>query len=435
MTAAVREHRIIGGSSAERAGMTAQEWTGVQRKARADANEQLAGIWAPQAGTRVIHTCNGEGVVLKLWRVGGVRVAWDDGQVTAVLARSLIPVDEVRVATRNVLPRANAGAGNRGTHLSFSDRLLTPSQLLNMPQPDWLIDGVLPMASLVMSYGKPGTFKSFVKLDQALHIATGKKWNGVPTQTGLVCYIAAEDIGGYIYRQQAWTELNGAVSDEYMRYYPDGLNLSDPSAVNSVVTWAVNAQPLYVVFDTLRRCLPGVDENSTQAVGKAIDAADRIRRLSGATVDLVHHSEKSGTTYRGTSALGGDMDTILKFTATGMNVTMAQEKQKNSAKEDIRLKMQIVTLGEDEKGRPISSLVARTVTGTDYAEIVEDELGKKDSVLDAIRTNPGVSSAAAIENADVAKSYGYRILNELEACGAVVSENGPNKVRFWFPLD
>jgi hypothetical protein len=129
------------------------------------------------------------------------------------------------------------------------------------------------------------------------------------------------------------------------------------------------------------------------------------------------------------------MDTILKFTATGMNVTMTQEKQKNSAKEDIRLRMQIVGLGEDDKGRSISSLVARTVAGIDYAEKMREELGKKDGILDAIRTNPGVSSADAIENVDVAKSYGYRILNELETCGAVVSESGPNKVRFWFPLD
>jgi len=129
------------------------------------------------------------------------------------------------------------------------------------------------------------------------------------------------------------------------------------------------------------------------------------------------------------------MDTILKFTATGMNVTMAQEKQKNSAKEDVRLKMQIVALGEDNKGRPISSLVARTVAGTDYAEMMKDETGKKDGILDAIRTNPGASSAAVIESADVSKSFGYRILNELEACGAVASENGPNKVRFRFPDD
>jgi len=304
-----------------------------------------------------------------------------------------------------------------------------------MPEPDWLIDGWLPSASLVMTYGKPGSFKSFVALDQALHIANGMNWCGIPTQTGLVCYIAAEDIGGYIYRQRAWSEINGAVSNKFMRYYPAPLNLLNRRAVDSAVDWALKAEPLFVVIDTLRRSTPGANENDTQAMGTAIDASDRIRQVSGATVDLVHHTDKSGGDYRGSSSLGGDTDTVLKLTATGMVVKMAQEKQKNAARDDMELRMKVVDLGIDSKGRAISSLVPRPGSVT-VADLAREEVGKRSAVLEAVRSHPGESSSTIINAAgDVGRSRGYQLLDELERSGAISSDDGPNKAKLWFAND
>jgi len=307
-----------------------------------------------------------------------------------------------------------------------------------MPEPDWLIDGWFPLASLVMIYGTPGSFKSFVVFDQACHIASGLKWCGLPTLNGLVCYIAAEDIGGYIYRQRAWSAINGELSEEHMRYYPAPLNLLHTRAVDSAVDWALKAKPRFVVVDTLRRSTPGANENDTQAMGTALDAADRIRQVSGATVALVHHADKSGGGYRGSSSLGGDTDTILRLTATGMRVKMTQEKQKNAARDDMELRMQVVDLGTDSRGRPISSLVPQPSQGATVADLAKEEIATRDAVLEAVRAHDGESSAAIIkavgENV-VKRSRGYQLLSELERSGAISSEDGTNKTKLWFAND
>ena len=61
----------------------------------------------------------------------------------------------------------------------------------------WLIEGVIPVGAFTALYGPPGSFKSFIALDIAEAIATGRSWmgNGV-SEPGAVLYIAGEGFGG-----------------------------------------------------------------------------------------------------------------------------------------------------------------------------------------------------------------------------------------------
>jgi hypothetical protein len=68
-------------------------------------------------------------------------------------------------------------------------------------------------------------------------------------------------------------------------------------------------------------------------------------------------------------------------------------------------------------------------------ELIKDETAKRDAVLDAVRQNPGQSSAAIINAADVTRSRGYQLLTELQNSGAIISEDGKNKTKRWFAND
>jgi len=87
-----------------------------------------------------------------------------------------------------------------------------------------------------------------------------------------------------------------------------------------------------VIIDTLARCMAGGDENSARDMGRLIQSADMIRDLTSAAVLLVHHTNKSGESERGSTALRGAVDTLLslKKSESGI-ITLTCEKQKDGA--------------------------------------------------------------------------------------------------------
>ena len=62
----------------------------------------------------------------------------------------------------------------------------------------------MPKDDLVVLFGASGTFKSFLAIDMALHIAHGLPWLGRKTAAGSVVYVAAEGAGGLRKRLAAY---------------------------------------------------------------------------------------------------------------------------------------------------------------------------------------------------------------------------------------
>jgi integrase len=73
-----------------------------------------------------------------------------------------------------------------------------------------------------------------------------------------------------------------------------------------------------IVLDTLNAATPGMDENASADMGKAIAATKRIREECGGLVILVHHSGKDATKgLRGHSSLHAALDTVIEVTRDG----------------------------------------------------------------------------------------------------------------------
>src|SRR5262245_26825322 len=67
----------------------------------------------------------------------------------------------------------------------------------------FLIHNVLPRRGLAVLWGEPKSGKTFLILDMAYHIATGKKWRGLATKQGPVVYGCFEGQDGLYYRVHA----------------------------------------------------------------------------------------------------------------------------------------------------------------------------------------------------------------------------------------
>ena len=104
-----------------------------------------------------------------------------------------------------------------------------------------------------------------------------------------------------------------------------------PELISSV--GGLKLQPGLVVIDTLARSFVGGDENSATDMGELVDAVQRIQTEVKCAVILVHHTGKKGgpqTQERGSSALRGAMDTMVRVGMSKRVVTISCDKQKDA---------------------------------------------------------------------------------------------------------
>jgi hypothetical protein len=180
---------------------------------------------------------------------------------------------------------------------------------------------------LAVLYGPSGSGKTFVALDWALSVATGSWWFGHEVTSGPVLYVAAEGVGGLGIRVRAWQEHRRTYGCGETNWLPLAANLLDKHSTAALVDIASELRPVLVVFDTLARWIAGGDENSPKDMGLAVEAADSIRRVTGACVLLVHHTGKDiGAGARGHSSLKGAVTTEVECSSEDTTVIVAKQK-------------------------------------------------------------------------------------------------------------
>jgi len=286
----------------------------------------------------------------------------------------------------------NSDHGDRPTRAEqFASKLLTIPQLLTLEPPQPLIDEVLYAGTLAVLFGGPGSYKTFVGLDYALCVAAGLPWQAREVHGGNVLYVVAEGSAGFGQRIDAWLKGFGADWPDRFRAYPSSIDLRDRHQVAAVADWAAEVHLALAVFDTLARSMPGGDENSAKDMGELIDGADRIRQASGATALLIHHTGKDGIDVRGSSALRGAADTMIKVEAEGRLVTLRNQppagKQKDAEPfEPIRLRADQVQLAQGESVvlRPFEGLHAQPAS-EQYVEAIRAALAEAFSETGASR--------------------------------------------------
>lgn len=190
-------------------------------------------------------------------------------------------------------------------------RLVTVQELLALPDPEWLIDGILPHGTVGMITGLPGSGKSYLSLDIACTVAdnTRHRWGSAATKTGLVVYITGEGQWGLGQRVEAWQTGHPDSDLSQLRFVTAMPAAAETDQVNDLLAEidavAAGTPPILVVFDTLARLAIGLEENSASDMGRLIGVVEAIRDRYACSVALIHHTRKDGTTYRGSSAIQG----------------------------------------------------------------------------------------------------------------------------------
>lgn len=192
---------------------------------------------------------------------------------------------------------------------------LSEAGLLELPRPSWLVEGLIVENSLTVLYGPPAAGKSFIALSMAKSIQTGIPFLGLRiTKSVPVLYIAAEGALGLAPRIEAWNQHHSPSDDQTaINLLNRSVPLNHKVAVSRVIETIKGVEARFVIFDTLARCAPGIDENTSKDIGGIIQAVDAIRTETGAAVMLVHHSGKDpGKGARGSNALLAAADTEIQ---------------------------------------------------------------------------------------------------------------------------
>src|SRR5690625_297836 len=284
----------------------------------------------------------------------------------------------------------NEPAPPKPRHQQWLETLLEPriERVRRMAAQPWVITDIVPAGGVVSLVGGSGVGKSFVAVDMACAIASGSEWHGYSVeQAGSVVYVAAEGGGGIDKRVLAWAQQHSMDDVPQLYMLLDAPIIDDQKdAALLTETLAELArrieQPIkMVILDTLNRVMQG-EENSATAMAALMRGVEMVRQRLGCAVQIIHHTgHGEQQRARGSSAFFAALDSEITIKKIGKGVVeLENTKSKDSEEfEPVRLKLEQVAIEGmfDRKGRPVTSLVPRTMSmveeGAALGELTDDE--------------------------------------------------------------
>jgi hypothetical protein len=245
-------------------------------------------------------------------------------------------------------------------------KLMSAAQLLALPAPEWLVDGVLETRTLSVLYGPSKSCKSFAALDLAMCLATNTPWHGHAVKGGTVVYVIGEGTTGAAKRLKAWMQHHDVSEANEAFFLLTAPQLTDGNELADLTAQLADKKikPTLIVLDTLARCFVGGDENSAQEIGRFVGACGHLQTATGAAVLIVHHTGKmtgkgKQPIERGSSALRAAADVMIAQTRTADLITLVNEKQKDDEEfKPVTLRLKSVEVGTADK--PTTSCVLLT---------------------------------------------------------------------------
>ena len=188
---------------------------------------------------------------------------------------------------------------------------------------EWLIESIIPKRSFVALFAPPASWKSFIALDLAEAIATGRNWMGykIPKK-GAVLFISGEGHGGMGARVKACKIQNNSPDGANLYVIRAQINIRSSQEDFDALVAAINElvaqidEPLeIIILDTLMRMSGGnFNENSSEDMGGFIAQTGKLQQLYNCALMVIHHSGKHIKGLRGHSSLLGAVDTELEIT-------------------------------------------------------------------------------------------------------------------------
>jgi RecA-family ATPase len=262
-------------------------------------------------------------------------------------------------------------------------QLLSVEDALNAPPRKYLLDDLLAEREMSVWWGKPKCGKSFLLLRLAYGLALGLgMWGKQVRKRCAVIYVAAEGQDGVKGPIKALSDDLGTAP--LFRFITQRVDLLDPDAdVDPLIARAQGLldeieeedgerPALVLVIDTYHRSAPGCEENSSRDAGRFISNMDKIREETNAHVAIVHHGSAAGERLRGSTAIEGAADLIVKVEKAESGRCALVEAAKDD-EDGYRLpfETEVVEIGVDANGKTRHTLLVKD-TGSQRNQLPRD---------------------------------------------------------------
>jgi hypothetical protein len=213
--------------------------------------------------------------------------------------------------------------------LDLDELLAGPAPTIDYLWRPWVVRG--DVAAIV---GDPGVGKSWLALALAAAIRIGHRFLGGDTAKGDVAIIDLENPIPTVHTRLSALGLTAHDHDGLTYYAATVVDLTTAEGLATLEQIATTAD--VVVIDSLRRACPGLDENDSAAVSRAMTPIRAIAAKTNTTIVIVHHSRKRTTDgateatqmVRGSGDLVASLDTLLYLRARESGFTLEHARSR-----------------------------------------------------------------------------------------------------------
>jgi hypothetical protein len=204
------------------------------------------------------------------------------------------------------------------------------SELLNQPPKNWFVENVLGRGDLGLIYGSPGCGKTFVVIDLIFALSQPGRWAGrFDIKTPLsIAYCAGEGFSGLPARFSAAAANRNIENIPSFTFFKQIPQLYDSSIIPETIDqfiedWQYRQHKKecenldVLIIDTFHSAILGADENSSCDMGVIIQSCRKAIEKLNCSVIMVHHTTKDGANERGSGAIRGAMDFMIKVEKIG----------------------------------------------------------------------------------------------------------------------
>jgi hypothetical protein len=265
--------------------------------------------------------------------------------------------------------------------------LIPFNQIVRRQTTPYLIKGLMSSTGLIVVWGPPKCGKSFWVFDAVMHVALGWKYRGRRVTQGNVIYLALEGQDGFAdrvdaFRLRHFDDGREVVPGFYLIKERTDLIKDNAELIRCIRSQCTVGKPAVAVIDTMNRSLVG-SESKDEDMAAYIKAADAIKEAFECAVIVIHHCGINESRPRGHTSLTGaaDVQISMKKDSTG-NIVATVEYAKDMAEGTvIGSRLEVVELGVDQDGDPITS--CHVVPSTVEADAATAETTRE---TDAVKT-------------------------------------------------
>lgn len=275
---------------------------------------------------------------------------------------------------------------------------MTEDDIDELPDIEWLIAGILQIATVSMVYGDSNVGKTFYALHTAQCIARGMQWFGHDIAQGNVLYIYAEGIRGLKPRSQAWRKKYDVGKTDKIDFigFPVHLIEERLTLLNTISSLENERHNKYslIVIDTFSNCAGGISQNDQMEIAKVLATAHDIVRDYSAHVMVVHHTNNQGK-FNGSAAFKNHVDTMIELKKSDADgpIVMRCEKQRDGEYfQPMLFELEVIDLGMSPKTlESITSCVM--VLSQSKMPGVEKAEQERETMLDILKANDTLSQS------------------------------------------